>query len=1078
MKINPLLRKQIFCKKYFTKILSVLFLLITNQTFAQISGVIFRDFDQNGKRTLINPIEVGAMGITIRAYVGSNAAISATSAADGTYQFSAAQIPAGSNVRLEFDNFGKGYFDSFFGNDNKSNVQFVTAPQTNVNLGINYPSDFCGSTIPFLVLPCFVNGDPLGGGSAGESATLLKVPYEAEGSMGDPNYPTKVVLATAKQVGSIWSAIYQRSTFTLLTAAFVKRHAGLGPLGIGGIYKTDLLTDITSNFVDLTTLGINLGTDTHVGLSPDMLLPSHDSLTMDAVGKIGIGGMAMSQNEEKIYVINNYDRKIYSIKIGVPIQVPTAADIQSYAIPNPSCPNNDYRAGAISQYHGKIYVGVVCTAETSQDTTELKGTIYEFSETTGVFTDILHFPLNFKRGSADYTQSCINYNSWRAWTNKFPPPCAVAGAYADGIKYFAMYPQPMITSLAFDDEGSMLIGFTDRYGHQAGRGNWSPTSSDEKRYFDGFQGGDALRAYNNNGIFELENNGKAGPLTGCGPNIGQGPGGGQFYCDSKWKYFGNVAHDAVAGGVLTILPGTGEVLATSFDPIDEVIQAGGFRVWDTKTGVRRRAFVLYQQQPGSFGKAAGLGNIVVGCNASPLEIGNRVWSDINDNGIQDPDEVGIDGVVLALHDLENGGIEVGKDTTAESGQFYFNDKNVAGGLKYKHKYEIRIDILQNSLKNNQYYKFSPKGAASGLNSEPNKSKNFKTEAVSNDSLRDSDAQLVGNFGTVRLITGNIGETSHTFDVGLVKCIKPDAGKDLAICPPISGTDFIDAPANQKWTFLSGPATATIDSLTGIIKNMTAAGDYLYVLTLTPAGETCSDTVKITRKIQPDAGIDKIGIDGFCSPISTAKLTGSPIGGVWSVLPTNSPLAQIDNLGNVAGMSKIGIYGFIYTVNGCADTVKIEIKDCGIGSIGDFVWYDKKKNGLQDNTSIGAYNIAVELYKLDNLGNLPALPLMTTKTDVFGKYLFKNLVSGDYKVKFVSTTLPINYLLDDKQAIGSDRIIDSDASPLTGLTNKITIDVTNPILRDRRDIDAGIVQTPTCPACWSILISTIKLKAGK
>ena len=34
----------------------------------------------------------------------------------------------------------------------------------------------------------------------------------------------------------------------------------------------------------------------------------------------------------------------------------------------------------------------------------------------------------------------------------------------------------------------------------------------------------------------MENNGTAGDLTGCGANNGQGAGGGQFYCDTKWKY--------------------------------------------------------------------------------------------------------------------------------------------------------------------------------------------------------------------------------------------------------------------------------------------------------------------------------------------------------------------------------------------------------------------------------------------------------------------------------------------------------------------------------------------------------------
>ena len=32
------------------------------------------------------------------------------------------------------------------------------------------------------------------------------------------------------------------------------------------------------------------------------------------------------------------------------------------------------------------------------------------------------------------------------------------------------------------------------------------------------------------------------------------------------------------------------------------------------------------------------------CDAAPIEIGNRVWHDVNGNGIQDPSEPGINGV--------------------------------------------------------------------------------------------------------------------------------------------------------------------------------------------------------------------------------------------------------------------------------------------------------------------------------------------------------------------------------------------------------------------------------------------------
>ena len=61
------------------------------------------------------------------------------------------------------------------------------------------------------------------------------------------------------------------------------------------------------------------------------------------------------------------------------------------------------------------------------------------------------------------------------------------------------------------------------------------------------------------------------------------------------------------------------------------------------------------------------------CPLVPLEIGNRVWLDSNGNGIQDADEIGVDGVTVELY---RNGVLVGSTTTANGGQYYFNNSNV------------------------------------------------------------------------------------------------------------------------------------------------------------------------------------------------------------------------------------------------------------------------------------------------------------------------------------------------------------------------------------------------------------------
>ena len=45
-----------------------------------------------------------------------------------------------------------------------------------------------------------------------------------------------------------------------------------------------------------------------------------------------------------------------------------------------------------------------------------------------------------------------------------------------------MYPQPIVTDLEFDDDGSMLIGFLDRFGHLAGVANHDPQGNGVLRW--------------------------------------------------------------------------------------------------------------------------------------------------------------------------------------------------------------------------------------------------------------------------------------------------------------------------------------------------------------------------------------------------------------------------------------------------------------------------------------------------------------------------------------------------------------------------------------------------------------------
>jgi len=105
------------------------------------------------------------------------------------------------------------------------------------------------------------------------------------------------------------------------------------------------------------------------------------------------------------------------------------------------------------------------------------------------------------------------------------------------------------------------------------------------------------------------------------------------------------------------------------------------------------------------------------------------------------------------------------------------------------------------------------------------------------------------------------------------------------------------------------------------------------------------------------------------------------------------------------------------------------------AVGDYVWIDTNRDGLQDDDEEPLADVTVELYTLDSDGNPSEEPLETTETDENGRYIFDELPAGDYQIRFVQ---PDGYIFtgQNTQEDGSDE--DSDADVNTGWTEVFTL----------------------------------------
>ena len=143
-----------------------------------------------------------------------------------------------------------------------------------------------------------------------------------------------------------------------------------------------------------------------------------------------------------------------------------------------------------------------------------------------------------------------------------------------------------------------------------------------------------------------------------------------------------------------------------------------------------------------------------------------------------------------------------------------------------------------------------------------------------------------------------------------------------------------------------------------------------------------------------------------------------------------------------------------------DDPKIDAGLIELVSIGDYVWYDRNRDGLQGAVADEPVVAGVTVKLLDAAGE----PVMvdgvavTTTTDANGFYSFTNLLAGEtYVVEFVKPADTIFTIQD--VTVNPDDAKDSDANEVTG---KVTVVAPSTGLNsattpDNPTIDAGLVE---------------------
>jgi hypothetical protein len=789
----------------------------------EVSGVVFRDFNGDGIRQTQEPL---VPGVRVFAYDTTGAvcadAVSAGPEAPNYTLRGCGQGP----LRIEFVLPDTGHcacamqdFPSSGGAQYGSSVQFVRALSGSVNFALHHPGDYnAGLEDPMVFVPCYVGGDPLPDGSASGAADWF-VGFPSLSSGINPP-PLKL---DGSVIGALWGVAYSRQSGGVFATALMKRQVGFGVLGSGGIYLLErgasgfLVTpffDMDDNSfqyggeectrsrapADAPVYGMGssfllnpgrtqaeylgptdtltgapvglgvIGSNADRGLSVEPSDPSYDAAAFDQVGKVGLGGIAISEDGRYLFVVNVYSRRLFRLELDNPNHPTEVVSVMSAALPDISCNAGVLRPFAVACHRGKVYVGAVCTGELGVENvvdgpTDLRAYVFRIERPAEawVFRDepILDVPLNYRKGLGT-VDAFPESDRWYTWTSD-----ATAHLIHETIPVVRSRQTPILSDIGFSDRGDMILGFMDRFGHQAGFFNHLYLADFEEPYIVASAAGDVLIAGIDcaSGQFHLEHNGLITSLNGASlgnpASNGQGPGGSEFF---QGDFFANI-HEEISMGSMVALRGADRILMTAIDPI--AVWTGGVRPLSTTNGEAiNSGYQLYESffsANGSLGKANGLGDLDAVRERAPIEIGNRVWLDQNSNGIQDAGEPGIPDVLVRLVMRDS---TIASARTDAEGLFYFGSGSGAntafaiyGIAALQPGGEFRI-LVPNAVGSDAQPALSgrlltiPNAPGAGLDDRGD--------------TRDSDAMLLGNDAVVTVQVSDLpsdGANNHHFDIG-------------------------------------------------------------------------------------------------------------------------------------------------------------------------------------------------------------------------------------------------------------------------------------------------------------------------
>ncbi len=365
------------------------------------------------------------------------------------------------------------------------------------------------------------------------------------------------------------------------------------------------------------------------------------------------------------------------------------------------------------------------------------------------------------------------------------------------------------------------------------------------------------------------------------------------------------------------------------------------------------------------------------CNTG--SISGKAFTDKNSSGIQDIGDTPLANTVVTLKD--NLGNVAATSTTDAAGNYTFG--NLTAGA-YTVSFPTQIGFLPTDK--------NVIGSTPSTNSD------------------------INNNGETDPITLSLGQSQNNIDGGF----KPSCTEVASIAGSTTVCDnnlaLLSASAGVSYLWSNAATTKDIN-----------VGEGTYAVTITysngctsVANKTVVKSTSTTYSICPGESYTLTAQSGL-SNIQWQKDSGS---GYVAIVGANATTYNATSVGKYKYTATDGVGCAI----GLCCAFEIVAGVCNTATIGDYVFEDVNKNGIQDAGDLPLANVSVILK--DNLGNV----VQSTTSDSNGNYSFTNVAAGTYKVQFVT---PVGTTSTVKNAVGSTAANDSDVNA-NGETDSFTI----------------------------------------